>query len=164
MKEISESPYKDSGKFVFDAMNTRIQQIKDSQEQVLSIPKHIGLFRINQRRFSEAELDLDRLEKMLAIVRAKKLEELESGKVKNVLQRLKALRGLQALSEALFKKGISVTTTWRIIFGAIGFIGLFTSLHFFLWAKRSKTMGEERGPKAGEEVKVVPKPGAQQEK
>jgi hypothetical protein len=75
------------------------------------------------------------------------------------MQRLKALRGLAALSEALFKKGISVTTTWRIIFGTILFVGVFTTIHFFLWSKRSGKMGEEQGLKAGEAIKVVPKPG-----
>ena len=91
-----------------------------------------------------------------------KLEELEARKVKNVLQKMKALRGLAALAEALFKKGISVTVTWRIIFGTLIFVGSFTAMHFFIWAKRSKTMGEEKGLKDGGAIKEVPKPGAEE--
>ena len=95
---------------------------------------------------------------MIAIVRAQKLAELEKGKVKNVLQRLKALRGLRALSEMLFKKSISVTMTWKIIFGTIVFVALFTTMHFVIWARRSGKSGEEMGPK-GEGIRIVPKPG-----
>ncbi len=97
---------------------------------------------------------------MLAIVKAKKLEELEGSKVKNILKRLQALRGLQALSEAIFKKGISVTMTWRIIGGAIAFIAFFTTYHFFIWAGRSGKKSDSSPLKPGEEIAIVPKPTA----
>ena len=100
---------------------------------------------------------------MISIVRAHKLEDLDRKKVKNVLERLKALRGLQQLSEALFQRRLSMNVTWKIIFGTIGFVGVFTAFHFFIWARRSKAMGEELAPTAGEGISVVPKPGEKKE-
>lgn len=155
--ELKGSIYDVSGNFLFNTVTRQLALIRDSQLLVLPIKEHIGLYRVNQKRYETAKKDVERLEQLMAIVRAKKLEELESGKVKNVLQKLRALRGLAALSEALLKKGISVTTTWRIIFGTLGFLAFFTTLHFFIWAGRSKKMGEEKAGK--DDVKVVPKPG-----
>lgn len=150
--------YKTSGEFLFNEISKKTDQIIQSQEQDLPIKEHIGLFRVNTKRYEETEDLVNKLEQMLAIVRAKKLEELESGKVKNVLQRLKALRGLASLSEAIFKKGLSLTTVWRIIFSTLGFVAFFTSINFFIWVRRSASMGEDKAGK--EPIKEVPKPGA----
>ena len=162
LTELKESIYAKSSVRLFAAIEKDVGEIEDSENvtEELPVQEHIGLFRVNTHRYDEALKNYRRLEEMLAIVRAKKLEELEQKKVKNVLQRLKALRGLSALAEALFKKSISITVTWRIIMGAIIFVAVFTTIHFILWAKRSGRMGEELGPKSGEEgIKVVPRPG-----
>jgi len=158
MGELTGTIYEESGSFLHDRIMSKLQEIRDSVQVKRNVKAHIGMFRINERRYQEAIDDFERIEEMISIVRAKKIEELEEGKVKNILQKLKALRGLSALSEALFKKTISITVTWRIIFGTIIFIALFTTVHFVVWAKRSKTMGESLNPK-GEELAVVPKPG-----
>ena len=157
-EEIKDSMFAASGRFLFDEIIKKVDEIKLSQEANLSIKEHIGLFRVNTKKFEETEHLLLKLEQLLAIVRAKKLEELESGKVKNVLQRLKALHGLAALAEAVFKEGLSLTTVWRIIFATLGFVAFFTAINFFIWIKRSGSMGEERRNK--EPIKEVPKPGA----
>ena len=163
LAELKDSIYEQSANFLFEAIQTRLTQIRQSAALELGVEQHIGMFRLNQRRYDEALLDCVRLEKMMSIVRAKRLEEMESGRVQNVLQRLKALRGLASLSEAIFKRGISVTMTWKIIFGTIIFVAFFTTLHFFIWSRRSKRMGEELGLKSGESIRVVPKPGEEKE-
>ncbi len=158
VEELEGSSYKESGTFLFNAIMEKIAQMQATPAQPSSIEDYIGSFRVNTARFRQATADMERLERLLAIVRAQKLEELESKKVKNVLERLQALRGLAQLSEALFKRGISVTMTWRIIIGAIAFISVFTAWHFFVWSRRSRAMGEEQAPKTGGIVEV-PKPG-----
>lgn len=157
MLDIKGSVYDASGQFLLDAVMENLTAIRTSQGITApSVRDHIARYRGDVMRYEQAKSDVEKLEEILAVVRAKKLEDLESSKVKNVLQKLRALRGLQALSQALFKKGISVTMTWRIIFGTLTFIAVFTTFHFFLWAKRSKNMGEELY--AGD-IKPVPKPG-----
>jgi hypothetical protein len=156
--EIKDSMYAASGQFLFDQVTNNVDVISQSQAENLSIKEHIGLFRVNTKKYVETEDTVKKLEQLLAIVRAKKLEELESRKVKNILQKLKALRGLAALSEAIFKKGLSMTTVWRIIFGTLGFVAFFTTVNFFVWIRRSGQMGEDRRGK--EPIKEVPKPGA----
>lgn len=162
--ELEGSMYEESAKFLIDKVLTVIDLIKDSLDvEQPSIKSHIGIYRVNVKRFQKAVDNFKKVEQMLARVREKKLEDLESGKVKNILQKLKGLRGIAALSEALFKKQISVTMTWRIIMGAIIFVASFSTLHFIIWARRSKTMGEELGPKSGEEgIKEVPKPDTEE--
>lgn len=158
MAEIKESAYYSSGKYLYDEVIKNVNLIRETQELTLPPEQHIGIFRTNEKRYDDLKQNVERIEQMLAIVRAKKLEELEGSKVKNILKRLQALRGLQALSEAIFKKGITVTMTWRIIGACILFVAFFTTYHFFLWAKRSGKMGEELALKDGEQIKVVPKP------
>ncbi|MFA5089156.1 MAG: hypothetical protein WC552_09025, partial [Candidatus Omnitrophota bacterium] len=121
-KEISESAYAEAGEYLFKRVVDNVNLIRQSQKDGLSIKEHIGVFRTNEERYKAADDDVTKLEQMLSVVRAKKLEELEKGKVKNVLQRLKALRGLAALSEAVFKKKISRTMTWRIIIATLAFL------------------------------------------
>ncbi len=161
MKEIAGSMYAASGQYLYDQIKRQAQLIKDSQAKEYPTQEYIGVYRVNLNRFEKLEEYLERLEQMLHIVRARKLEQIEKGKVKNILQRMKGLRGIAALSEALFKKGISVNETWRVIFGTLIFVGFFTSLNFFIWSKRSKVMGEEMGVKTGEQIKEVPKPGVE---
>ncbi len=157
MLELDGTMYGDSAKHLYDKVKEQIDQIRSSLGQTLPVKQHIGLFRNNQHRFEQAWSDFKRIEEMIAIVRAKKLEEYEQKKVKNVLNRLKTLRGLKQISEALFKKGISATLTWKIIGGTILFVATFTTIHFVIWSKRSGRMGEETGPTDG--IKIVPKPG-----
>ncbi|MCK5215607.1 MAG: hypothetical protein KAR05_09670 [Candidatus Omnitrophica bacterium] len=161
LEMIGLDEFMDTAKYLFEEIGRKTDLITASEQQVLPIKEHIGLHRVNQKRFNEAEEDLERIIKMIAIAQAKKLEEMQDSTVSNVLSKLKALRGLQALSEAIFKKGISVNLTWKIIIGAMGFVAFFTILHFFIWAKRSKLMGEEN-TKDGK-VKIVPKPGEEKE-
>jgi len=162
MEEIEPTAYSQSGKYLFDMIKTSIDQINASQVKQKSIKEHIGIFRVNKKRYKRAEEDIIKLEQMLAIVRAKKLEKMEKGKVRNVLQKMKALKGLAALSEAVFKKKISRTMTWKIIIATLMFLAIFTAWHFIVWTKRSNVQGEELGLAGGEAMKVVPKPGEEE--
>ena len=157
--ELKDTIYEQSAEYLFKVIQAKLTEIKDSKQLEQPIEQHIGTYRLNEKRYETAKKDVERLEKMMSIVRAKKLREMEVGKVQNVLQRLKALRGLAALSEAIFKRGISVTMTWKIVFGTIIFVAIFTTIHFVLWARRSGKMGEELGLKSGEDIQVVAKPG-----
>ncbi len=158
MNEIKDSAYASSGQYLFDELTKNIELIRETQSRDLPPDQHIGIFRTNEHRYEDVKQSVERIEQMLAIVRAKKLEQLEGNKVKNVLKRLQALRGLQALSEAIFKKGISVTMTWKIIGGCIAFVAFFTTYHFFIWAGRSAKKSDSSPLKPGEEVAIVPKP------
>ena len=161
MEELQETIYQESADRLYSVIEGLANKIREStaSQEGLSVSDHIGQFRLNEKRFEEAKKNFERIEEMIAIVRAKKLQEMDQKKVKNVLQRLKALRGLSALAEALFKKSISITVTWRIIMGSIIFVAFFTTIHFFIWSKRSGKLGEELAAPAGEGIKTVPKPG-----
>lgn len=155
MKEIQKSAYFDSGDFLFKEIGMILQQVRDSQAEEVSIKKHIGIFRVNGKRYKEAEAKVQRIEEMMAIVKAKKLKEYERKVVKNVLKKLKSLRGIAQISEALFKKGVSVTTTWRVIIGVLAFVVAFSVGHFMRWSVWTPKQGEltEKGEEGEEEKK-----------
>ncbi len=161
MLELDGTNFQESAGRLYEDIMARLEKIRASKALDTSIDRHIGVYRLANRLYDQSITDFKRIEEMISIVRAKKLQELERKKVKNVLERLKSLRGLQQLSEALFKRKISVNVTWKIIFGTLGFVAFFTIMHFFIWSKRSKNMGEEYSSKNGEPLKVVQKPGTE---
>jgi hypothetical protein len=97
------------------------------------ITQHIGVFRINQKRFEQAQENLDSLEKLLSRHRA----ELEKSRIKNVMQKIRALKSLKRVSEAMFDKKPTVNAAWKIIGSVMIFLGFFTIVHFVVWFKRS---------------------------
>lgn len=161
--ELQATDFEESGNRLFGEINGYLDEIENAKALDTSVDRHIGIFRLSNRLYDKAYEDFKRIEQMISIVRAKKLQELESKRVRNVLERLKALRGLKQLSEALFKRKLSMNMTWKIIFATLGFVAFFTAFHFFMWAKRSKVMGEELGLKPGESLTEVPRPGENQE-
>lgn len=154
---VKDSEYKESASFLTDQIKARVEEIKNSQKDKSDMAKYVGAYRANKGRYAQNEEDILKLEKMLAAVQAKKLAELENSKVANVLQKLTALRGITALSKAIFGKKPSVTTTWKVIWGILAFVGFFTALHFFTWWKKSQVMGEELAIQAGGAIKQAAK-------
>ncbi len=112
--------------------------IQTLQKEKKTMKQHIGAFRVNQERYGNTEADIDRLERILAMVRQKRLEQLEKSRVKNILQKLKSLKGIEQISKAVFGQKISVSTTWKIIWGTLIFIAIFTAIHFITWWQRSQ--------------------------
>ncbi len=153
--EIKGSEYEGNAGFIFDGIITTLDRVLNTKASKDDMKKYIGNYRSNMERLGRAEKDIDKLEKILAFVKAKKLEEMEKKKVKNVLQRLQALRGIAAIAKAVFGKRPSITLTWKIIWGTMAFVAFFTTIHFFTWWKRSKKMGEEMGLKPGETLTVI---------
>ncbi|MDP8265947.1 MAG: hypothetical protein P9M07_03270 [Candidatus Aceula meridiana] len=148
----------ETANFLAEKVFKEIKKIRESQNVVESIDEEIGTFRINRERFKNAEQSLHQLERALALVateKLQKLKKLEGGQVKNILRNIQALRGVNAISKALFGKRLSVTMTWRIVWGILAFIALFTSIHFFTWRSRSKFMGEENAEETHGEIKEV---------
>lgn len=152
--------------FLAEKIFENLEHIQRTQAEVADIEGSIGVFRINKKLYEEAEHYLRQLERALALIDARRLEELERlqrSQVRNVLERIQALRGLSQLSSALFGRRISITMTWRIIWGILAFVAFFTSIHFFTWRKRSRYMGEEHAEETKGEIKDVSDPEENQD-
>jgi len=153
MEELKASEYSGNASYLADSIVENLDEIEKTQKDKQDMKKYIGSARANKTRLQDAEKDFDKLSKLLAFVKSKKLEELEKSKVKNVLQKIQALRGVAALSAAIFGKRPSLTFTWKVIWGTIIFVAFFTAFHFFTWWQRSKLMGEGLAVKAGGVIK-----------
>lgn len=156
----------ETANFLVEKISEEIKAIRETQAVDGSIDESIGTFRINRKRFEAAEQYLMQLERALALIsseKLKKLKKLENSQVKNILNRIQALRGITVISKALFGKRLSVTMTWRIVWGILAFIAFFTSIHFFTWRSRSRLMGEENAEESGGEFKEVGAPGSDAE-
>jgi len=153
MEELTAAGYAGNASYLADQILKNLDEIQKSQKDKLDMKKYIGSARANKTRLQDVEKDFDKLSKLLAFVKSKKLEELEKSKVKNVLQKIQALRGVAALSSAIFGKRPSLTFTWKVIWGTMIFVALFTGLHFFTWWQRSRFMGEGLAEKTGGVIK-----------
>lgn len=154
---VKDSDFSNSAGFLFDTITDRLSRVMSSQSVKQDMQRYIGTFRMNEDHMRDAEEDVAKLETMLAAVKAKKLEEFEKSKVKNVLQKLQALRGIMAISQAVFGKKPSMNTTWKVIWGILIFVAFFTAIHFFTWWRKSQVMGEDMAIKAGGALKEVTK-------
>ncbi len=152
---VKGSNYEEGAQFIFDESIHELGDIENSQQDRSDMKKYVGAYRVNKDRFKTAEENVTKLEMMLASVQAKKLEEFEKGKVKNILQKMQALRGVMAISQAIFGKKPSINMTWKVIWGILIFVAFFTALHFFTWWGKAQDIGEELAIKAGGKLKAV---------
>ncbi len=138
LKELAGSDYMSSAQYLHDGIVKNLDEVKRLQEQSANMKEHIGVYRINKKTMAATEEDVLKLERILALVRQKKLEELEKSRVKNILKKIQSLDGLAAVAQAVFKQKLSVNRTWKIIVGTLIFVAFFTAIHFFVWHKRSR--------------------------
>jgi hypothetical protein len=113
------------------------------------ITQHIAVYRINLKRFEQAKEDLDALEKLLSRHRA----ELEKSRIKNVMQKIRAMKSLARVSEAMFDKKPTVNAAWKIIGSVMIFLGFFTIVHFIVWFRRSSREKKQEAIKLKEQQK-----------
>lgn len=128
------SKYLETSRGLFNTVTNNLDLIEMLQKmEQPDIQQHIGAFRINQERFSQAKNALDGLEKLLSRHRA----ELEKSKVKNVLQKIQSMKTLARVSQAIFDKKPTVNAAWKIIGSVMVFLGIFSVIHFVTWFVRS---------------------------
>ena len=90
------------------------------------IKMHIGAYRVNEKRFAKSRQNLDALEKLLS----RKREDLEKSRLKNVMQKIGAMRSLARVSQAMFDKKPTVNTAWKIIGMVMIFLAILTIIYF----------------------------------
>ncbi len=138
MNELQGTDYENSAKYLFDQINQGIKGVIELQERSVSMKEHVGAFRINKDTMKTTEDQLLQLERILALVRQKRLEELEKSRVKNILKKIQSLDGINAIAQQLFKQKLSINKTWKIIIAILSFVAVFTAFHFLVWKKRSR--------------------------
>jgi len=146
---LKDSQYKASAGFILEGVSKNLDEIKNSQKKKLEMKKYIGTYRTNNKLFENAQENVAKLESMLSAIKAKKLEDLEKGSVKNVLQKMQALRGVMQVSEAVFGRKPAITHTWKVILAILAFVAIFTAVHFVTWWRKAQVFGEELALKAG---------------
>ncbi len=156
-EKIKGTEYESGAKFLLESITQNLQLITDSQQDKQDMKRYVGVYRENKKRYEAAQEDVIKLEMLLAKVQAKRLEELEKSKVKNVLQKVQALRGIMAISQALFGQKPSPKNVWMVIWSILIFVALFTTIHFFTWWRKSQVMGEDLALKAKKDAKPPPK-------
>ena len=115
-----------------------VGEIEKSQKEKKTVRGHIGAYHLNQKRLEQTVKDTKKLEDILALVRQKRLAELENSRVRNVLRKLQSLKGIAAIAKALFAEKPTAENAWRVIWMTIVFIAIFTIIHFSIWWQRSK--------------------------
>lgn len=130
---LKDSRFEKTAQFLYDRCQEKLKSITDSQKIDREIIEHISAFRRNTKTFDDAHKDVEDLEKLVAIYR----EELEKTKVENVLQKVRSLKEVSDVSDAIFKKKPKVDKTWEMLGWVLLFVGIYTVIHFAVWALRS---------------------------
>jgi hypothetical protein len=132
---LKDSKYATSAKSLYNQIKDFLKNIEDSQAQKRdNILDHISAFRDNQKTYEDAKTAVENLEKLLSLFR----EDLEKSKVKNVLQKVRSLKGVADISKAVFNKAPTEKGTWSFIAWVLIFVGLLTGVSFLIWFIRSK--------------------------
>jgi hypothetical protein len=147
---LETTKYASTAKTLFSEITNNLDLIDMLQAtRQEDITQHIGVYRINLKRFDQAKEDLDALEKLLSRHRA----ELEKSRIKNVMQKIRAMKSLARVSEAMFDKKPTVNSAWKIIGSVMIFLGFFTIIHFVVWFMRSSKEKKQEAVKLKEQQK-----------
>ena len=129
------SKYGVAAKYLYDRIGVKLADIEASQaRQRDNIKEHISAYRVDQRTFEGARLDVEELEKLLSIFR----EELEKSKVENVLQKVHSLKGVANVAKQMLDKKPTPSTAWTYIGWILLFVGFLTTLNFVVWIFRTR--------------------------
>ena len=131
---LDTSKYDQSAKFLYEQATRLFKEIEEAQAQTLPIKDHISAFRVNQKTFKDAQMNVENLEKLLSILR----EDLEKSKVSNVLQKVRSLKGVANVAKQMFDKKPTPSTAWTFIGWTLIFVAFLTLLNFLVWILRSK--------------------------
>ncbi|MBL8014447.1 MAG: hypothetical protein JNN05_11430 [Candidatus Omnitrophica bacterium] len=130
---LKESRFEKTAQYLFERCDGKLKEITESQKVPRQILEHISAYRNNVALFAGARKDVEDLEKLVAIYR----NELEKTKVKNVLQKVSSLKSVSDVSDSLFKKKPKMNKTWEWVGWIVMFVGIYTVIHFAIWAMRS---------------------------
>ena len=133
-KLLEKTSYADSAKYLVANIKSNLEKIEASQSIQREIKEHISAYRTNSKYYESAKNDVESLEELLEAVR----ENLERSQLKNVLQKIKALRSVSEIAKAIFGKKPSINNTQKIILGIIIFVAIFSTTFFIIWGNRSK--------------------------
>jgi phage shock protein A len=130
---LKESRFEKTAQYLFDRCQIKLNSIIESQKVQREILEHISTYRQNVSLFEGARQDVEDLEKLVAIFR----DELEKTKVRNVLQKVRSLKNVSDVSDSLFKTKPKMNKTWEMVGWVVLFVGIYTIIHFGIWALRS---------------------------
>jgi len=131
---LENSRYVQGAAFLVKNIKEQLGKIEVSQSIETDITEHISIYNSNTIRHAKATDDVQILEELVEIIR----EELERSKLKNVLQKIRSLKSIADIAEAIFGVKPSAKNAWKIILGIMVFVGAVTVVHFAVWGRRSK--------------------------
>ena len=146
---VKGTEYESGAAYILQNSLAELDKIIAAQKTKQDMKKYIGAYRTNKKLLDEAQESIMKLELMMVSVRGAQDEQSDKSQVKNVLQKMQALRGIMAISEAVFGRKPTITNTWRVIWGILAFVAIFTAVHFYVWWRRSQVMGEDTALKTG---------------
>lgn len=135
---LKETPLSAQAILLGDRVKALLAEIVAVQSKKdVSADRHIADYRKNLFRLDEAKRTLTKLEKLLVQMGGSAgitTEASANGTRKARGETSMAAKGIELLAKSIFRgKAPNVTTTWKIIWVIIGFLGLVSFLFFILW-------------------------------
>ena len=124
LAKLRGTTYEDQGKLLSSSISRRLATVEVSQQQpILSPEQHISLYRDNLKTLESIETELVSLRQLMVMAAVAPVAESMLGTPSPATDR---------------QGGLSILTTWRVIFIILGLLG-FVSLSFFLlWQRQLK--------------------------
>lgn len=135
MQRLQDTPYLERGRILASAMTRRIAEVQESQQQPFLQPEqHITLYRENVKTLQMAESDMVSLRQLMVMAALNP----SANQPPLVVGHPTEGRDGASAADSASKGGLSILSTWRMIFLIIGLLA-FVSLSFFLvWQRQLK--------------------------
>ena len=134
LTKLEATPYLDRGRLLTQAIEQRVAEVEESQEQPFLHPvQHINRYRDDSQKLQLVDADLVSLRQLMVMAALN-----PAGKEPPLIPAATPA-GASPLAASVSEKGnLSILATWRLIFIILGLLG-FVSLSFFLvWQRQLK--------------------------
>ena len=135
---IEGTEFFEKGKPLSDRITFNLDEIVRYQTMDVPVDEHIAYYRNNVLLMDETNKYVSQLEKVVSQsgsspgVTIVKMERLEGGGIE--IQRETGYEGMRLVAESIFRgKAPSETTTWKIIFVILAFVGITAGSFFMFW-------------------------------
>lgn len=128
LAKLAKTPYEEQGQLLADSVERRLEEVEAGQRQPFVNPEqHISLYRDNLKALQSIEVDLVSLRQLMVMAALEPAGDslLGGGRV----------AGEGAARE---RGGLSILTTWKLIFMILALLGLVSLSFFIVWQRQLK--------------------------
>ncbi len=148
MQKLAGTPYHDQGQLIGDAVERHLKEVEASQRQPFTNPEqHISLYRDNLKGLQSLDSEMVSLRQLMVMA------ALQPTKPQPVVTGAGA--GTSSEGAGQDRGGLSILTTWHIIFIVLGLLVLVSLSFFLIWQRQLKLQLAKEAATAAQEQRAT---------